>query len=134
MDLYNASLGNEEPETIELTHEQYEEAKSHFADIIAKGESARRLAENSDFKLLVLQGYFVDEPNRMAELMASGRLNEKVFENCTKSIQAVAEFRNFMKNIIEQAKMANDELESLEEARDEAIKAEAGEDIDPLGR
>jgi hypothetical protein len=127
MDLYNASLGEEEPETIELTHEQYEEAKTHFADIIAKGDAARRLAENEDFKLLVLQGYFVDEPSRMAELMASGRLNEKVFENCTSSIKAVAEFRNFMKNIMEQAKMANDELASLEEARDEAIKAEAGE-------
>lgn len=127
MDLYNASLGDEEPETIELTYEQYEEAKAHFADIIAKGDAARRLAENEDFKLLVMQGYFVDEPNRMAELMASGRLNEKVFENCTSSIKAVAEFRNFMKNIMEQAKMANDELAGLEEARDEAIKAEAGE-------
>jgi hypothetical protein len=127
MDLYNASLGHEEPETIELTHEQYEEAKSHFADIIAKGDAARRLAENEDFKLLIMQGYFVDEPNRMAELMASGRLNEKVFDNCTSSIKSVADFRTYMKNIMEQARMAHDELKGLEEARDEAIKAEAGE-------
>ena len=127
MDLYNASLGEEEPETIELTHEQYEEAKAHFADIIAKGDAARRLAENEDFKLLVMQGYFVDEPSRMAELMASGRLPEKSFDGCVKSIAAVAEFRNYMKTIIEQSNLANDELKGLEEARDLAIKEAAGE-------
>jgi hypothetical protein len=127
MDLYNASLGEEEPETIELTHEQYEEAKAHFADIIAKGAAARRLAENEDFKLLIMQGYFVDEPSRMAELLASGRLNDKVAENTAKAIMAVGEFRSYMKNIIEQSNMAEDELKGLEEARDIAIKEAAGE-------
>lgn len=127
MDLYNASLGQEEPEEIELTLEQYEEAKAHFADIIEKGDAARRLAENSDFKLLVMTGYFVDEPQRYAELMASGRVTEKTFNDCAKSIGAIAEFRNYLKNIIEQSRMANDELKGLEEARDLAIKAEAGE-------
>lgn len=127
MDLYNASMGSEEPEFIELTHEQYEEAKAHFADIISKYEAAKRLAENEDFKLLVMTGYFVDEPQRYAELMASGRVTEKTFNDCAKSIGAIAEFRNYMKNIIEQGNMAKDELQGLEEARDLAIKAEAGE-------
>ena len=127
MDLYNASLGEEEPETIELTHEQYEEAKAHFADIIAKGEAARRLADNADFKLLIMQGYFVDEPSRMAELLSSGRLNDKVADDCTESIKAVGKFRNYMKNIVEQSNMAQDEIASLEEARDIAIKEAAGE-------
>lgn len=127
MDLYNASLGQEEPEEIELTLEQYEEAKAHFADIIAKGDAARRLAQNDDFQLLIMTGYFVDEPQRYAELMASGRVTEKTFNDCAKSIAAIAEFRNYMKNIIEQSNMAADELKGLEEARDMAIKAEAGE-------
>ena len=127
MELYNASMGDEEPEAIELTLEQYEEAKEHFADIIAKGDAARRLAENDDFKLLVMQGYFTEEPVRMAELMSSGRLNDKVFGDCTDAIKAVAKFRDFMKNIIEQSNMAADELAGLEEARDLAIKEAAGE-------
>lgn len=127
MDLYNASMGEEEPETIELTLEQFEEAKEHFADIIAKGDAARRLAANDDFQLLVMTGYLTEEPQRMAELMSSGRLNDKVFGDCTDAIKAVAKFRDYMKNIVEQSNMAADELAGLEEARDLAIKEAAGE-------
>lgn len=127
MELYNASMGQEEPEEIELTLEQYEEAKSHFADIIAKMEAAKRLASNDDFKLLIMTGYFVDEPQRYAELIASGRLNDKVRDDCVRQLTSVGDFRTYMKNIIEQGNMAADELKSLEIARDEAIKSEAGE-------
>ncbi|UAT28913.1 hypothetical protein PP753_gp45 [Dinoroseobacter phage vB_DshP-R7L] len=128
MDLYNASMGDEdEPETIELTLEQYEEAKEHFADIIAKGDAARRLNENDDFKLLVMTGYLSEEPVRMAELMSSGRLNDKVFGDCTDAIKAVAKFREYLKNILNQSNMAADELAGLEQARDLAIKEAAGE-------
>lgn len=125
MELYNASMGVEEPEEIELTLEQYEEAKSHFADIIAKMEAAKRLASNDDFQLLVMTGYFVDEPQRYAELIASGRLNDKVREDCIRQMTSIGDFRNYMKNIVEQGNMAVDELKSLEEARDMAIEAEA---------
>lgn len=127
MDLYNASLGEEEPETIELSLEQFEEAKEHFADIIAKGEAARRLGHNDDFKLLVLTGYLDEEPSRMADLMASGKANDKVFDDCSDAIKAVGKFRMYMKNIITQSEMAEQELESLEKARDLAIKEAAGE-------
>ena len=127
MDLYNASLGEEEPEMIELSLEQFEEARAHFADIITKGDAARRLANNQDFQLLVLHGYLKDEPGRMSDLMASGKANDRVFDDCADAIKAVGKFRMYMKNIMEQSKMANDELESLEEARDLAIKEAAGE-------
>lgn len=127
MELYNSSMGHDESDTIELTLEQYEEAKEHFADIISKSDAAKRLADNDDFNLLVMVGYFVDEPQRYAELMASGRLNDKVFSDCADSLEAIGKFRNYLKNIIEQGHMARDELAGLEEARDLAIKAEAGE-------
>lgn len=127
MELYNASLGTEEDEVIELTHEQFEEAKAHFADIIAKGEAARRLSHNDDFQLLILTGYLDEEPSRMAALMASGKANDKVFDDCADAIKAVAKFRMYMKNIITQSEMAEEELESLEKARDLAIKEAAGE-------
>lgn len=127
MDLYNASMGEEEPETIDLTHEQYEEAKIHFADIIAMGDAARRLAKNVDFDLLVMQGYLVNEPIRLADLLASGRLNDKTADDVIETIKAVGKFRNYMKDIIEQSSIAADELTGLEEARDIAIKEAAGE-------
>lgn len=128
MDLYNASMGTEEEDQIELTLEQYEEAKAHYQTIIERGDAARRLADNPDFKSLVLEGYLDNEPNRLANLMASGRLNDKVFSDCTRQIRSVADFREFMKDIINQSTMAEDELKGLEEARDLAIKeAEAAE-------
>ena len=127
MDLYNTSMGEEEPDTIELTHEQYEEAKAHFDDIITKGDAARRLAKDEGFELLILQGYLFDEPARLAELLSSGRLNNKVAEDTAEAIKAVGIFRNYMKNIIEQSNIAKDELAGLEEARDIAIKEAAGE-------
>jgi hypothetical protein len=124
MDLYNASMGNEEESPIELTLEQYEEAKAHYGTIIERADAARRLADNDDFKALVMSGYLTDEPQRLAELIASGRLNEKVREDCSRQLVSIGDFRGYMKNIIEQGQMARDELASLEEARDEAIKNE----------
>lgn len=124
MDLYNASLGEEAPDEIELTLEQYEEAKGHYEVIIKRADAARRLAENQDFKDLVMNGYFEDEPKRLAELMASGRLPNSGFDGCVEDMKSIGRFRNYMKMHIEQGQLARDELESLEEARDEAIKAE----------
>lgn len=135
MDLYNASMGMEEPQEIELTHEQYVEAKEHYETIIARGESAKRLADNPDFKSLVIDGYLDDEPKRIAELMASGRLTAQSMEACTMDLRAVGSFRNYMKMFVEQGGMAAAELAALEEARDLAIKeAEEAEQPDPLGR
>jgi len=124
MDLYNASMGTEDESPIELTLEQYEEAKEHYATITARADAARRLADNEDFKTLVMTGYLTDEPMRLAELIASGRLNEKVRSDCSRQLVSIGDFRTYMKNIIEQGNMARDEIIALEEARDEAIKAE----------
>lgn len=124
MDLYNASMGEEVPDEIELTLEQYEEAKTHYEGIIKRADAARRLSENDDFKDLVMTGYFENEPQRLAELMASGRLPNSGFDGCVEDMKSIGRFRNYMKMHIEQGQLARDELESLEEARDEAIKAE----------
>jgi len=124
MDLYNASTGEENESPIELTLEQYEEAKEHYSTIIERADAARRLADNEDFKSLVMDGYLTDEPQRLAELVSSGRLNEKVRDDCYRQLVSIGDFRNYMKNIIEQGNMARDEMVALEQARDEAIKAE----------
>lgn len=125
MDLYNASQGQEHEEEIPLTIEQYEEAKVHLNTIIERADKARRLADNDDFKDLIMVGYFEDEPKRLAELMASGRIqNEMTMNNCKSELEAIGKFRNFMKLHIEQGSFARDELAALEEARDESIKME----------
>lgn len=124
MDLYNASLGEETESEIELTLEQYEEAKEHYSTITDRADAARRLADNEDFKNLIMTGYLTDEPQRLAELIASGRLNEKTVSDCSRQLVSIGDFRGYMKNIIEQGGMAADELKDLEMARDEAIAQE----------
>ena len=125
MDLYNASMGEEEPQEIELTHEQYVEAKTHYEGIIARSEEAKRLAENEDFKSLIIDGYLDDEPKRLADLMASGRLTQGTLDACSADIRAVGSFRNYMKMFVEQGGIAEAELAALEEAREIALKEEA---------
>lgn len=125
MDLYNASQGNEdEDEGIVLTLEEYEDAKASLSKIIDRADAARRLVKNEDFNNLVMIGYLTDEPKRLAELMASGRLPSANMDNCLKEMAAIGAFRNYMKMHIEQGNMARDELSALEEARQEAIEAE----------
>ena len=127
MDLYNASMGEEIADEIELTVEQYQEAQEHYQGIIDRANSARRLASNEDFKSLVMEGYFQNEPNRLADLMASGRLAGSAFEGCVQELKSIGNFRNYLKMHIEQGHFAEIEMAALEEARDEAIKNEAGE-------
>lgn len=124
MDLYQASLGEEAPNEIELTLEQYEEAKEHYSSITERADAARRLADNADFQILIMTGYLTNEPQRLAELIASGRLNEKTLNDCSRQLVSIGDFRSYMKNIIDQGNMAADELKDLEIARDEAIAQE----------
>lgn len=123
MDLYNASMGEDfSDEPMELTHEQYEEAKAHYQGIIARGEAAKRLAENEDFKLLVMEGYLVNEPRRLAELAASGRINNDITrQGVMRDLEGVGSFRTYMKMHTDEAAVAVAELESLEEAWELAL-------------
>lgn len=125
MDLYQASMEQEEVEEIALTKEEYDEAVKYYEAIIANGEAALRLANNEDFKKLILEGYLSNEPKRLADLMASGRLNNQVFESCSEQIQSVAHFRNYMKVFTDQGGLAKEELISLEQAYNEALEAGA---------
>lgn len=122
--LYEASLGQESEEPIELTIEEYEEQKAHHQMVLEMGEAAHRLASNEDFKMLVVQGYLTDEPKRLAELMASGRLHKTNLDDCKDNLRSIGDFRQFMRRFLEDGAQAAEELKMLEEARDEAIKAE----------
>jgi len=124
MELYQSSLGEEATDEIELTLDQYTEAKEHYQTITDRADAARRLADNDDFKNLIMTGYLTDEPQRLAELIASGRLNEKTVSDCSRQLVSIGDFRGYMKNIIEQGGMAADELKDLEMARDESIAQE----------
>ena len=125
MDLYQGSFSDEEDDVpVVLSLEEYLQTKKSLETIIQKGEALKRLLSNDDFDILVVKGYLTHEPQRLAELMASGRLHGSTMQNCADDIGSVGKFRAFLNNIAQQSNEAFNELASLEEAREEAIRAE----------
>ncbi len=127
MDLYNASndLDDDNEGYAYLTLEEYEEQKADLNKVIANADKAKRLVENQDFKDLVMEGYFTEEPQRLASLLSSGKLPERNKQGCVAELDSIGRFRAFLQTFADQGITARDELKSLEEARDEAVKAEA---------
>lgn len=125
MDLYNAALGEEEMPEMAMTMEEFEQAKSELEDTINRGEAAVRLASNPDFKLLMMDGYFKAETNRLVELLTSGKISKSVREGCAEELDAIGKAKSYFSTAVTTANAAREELKELEEARDEALEAAA---------
>lgn len=130
MDLYNASSSgyienSDEESPKELTLEEFEQAKKEYQAILDVAEAARRLSENPDFKMVVMDRYFEHEPTRLANLMASGKVHETTLNNCAKELEAIGKFRSFLSFTLEQGNIAASDLAGLEEAWDEHLQSQA---------
>lgn len=126
MNIYEANEENEEG-VAHLTHDQYQEYKKSCEQLLAQAKSASKLAENPDFKNIVMGAYFEQEPMRLAGLMASGRLSEKQFDECTQELKAIGSLRTFLQDFIQKGNIAADELANLEVAWNEAVMENATE-------
>ena len=128
MDLYqNQEIDDDdvigdEGETQGITFEEYSEYKETCEAVVAEAEKAARLAENPDFKAIMMDAYFTKEPARLAGMMASGRLNDKQFDECVKDLRAIGSSRSFLQSHIERGNVAKDELANLEIAWNEATQ------------
>lgn len=129
MNLYEASLSQDSSDEILLTMDEYDSTKASLLEIIERADQARRLSEHEDFKNLFMVGYFTEEPHRLSDLMASGKLPEQVFNSCVEQLKAIGHVRQFLKTLIEQGNMAQDDLKALDEARDYALE-NGGFDVD----
>lgn len=123
VDLYNAGMPMDEEPEMALTMEEFEEAREELNHTIQRGEAAKRLGQNPDFKLLVLEGYFDREAKRNSDLMTTGKLTKSVLEGCADNLAAIGKCRLYFKDAVEQGNLATQELAALEQARDEALEA-----------
>ena len=121
MNLYEQNDANEE--TAHLTMEQYQEYKASCEELLRQAKSAAKLAENPDFKEIVMDAYFDQEPKRLAGLMATGRLSDKQFDECVSELKAIGSLRTFLQDFIQKGNIAQDELANLEAAWNEAVAA-----------
>ena len=112
-----------ETQSTSMSYEEFLNYRKSCEDQIELGERAVRLAQNPDFIALVMEDYFVKEPHRLADLMSSGRITGKAFDGCVEDLKAIAHLRTFLKDYIDKANLARNELGSLQEAYDEAVAA-----------
>jgi hypothetical protein len=121
MNLYeqNSPQTGEDDEPRAMTLEEFQQYRLSVEHVIEQADMAARLAKNADFKALIMEDYFTREPARLGQLMASGRLNEKQFQECVQDLRGVAGLRVFLGSFIQKGNIARDELAGLEEARKE---------------
>ena len=89
---------------------------------VERGEAALRLAENSDFKELVLKGYCKDEAVRLVNT-----LNEVGFEesqpDINRMLASISDFNRYMRHIVREGKQAENAIIEHEETLDD-LRAE----------
>lgn len=124
MNLYEQDV-NDTEETAHLTMEQYQEYKASCEELLRQAQAAAKLAENPEFKEIVMNAYFDQEPKRLAGLMATGRLSEKQFDECVSELRAIGSLRTFLQDFIQKGNIAQSELENLEIAWNEAVEADS---------
>ena len=94
--------------------------------LIKKGERALKLAENKDFKELVLDGYLVQEAARLAHLSADLTLDVNQRADVILMVQAVGFFKAFMQRLVREGNIAARDLaahrETLSELHNEGAE------------
>lgn len=127
MNLYEEGQDGESGEdvVISMSYEEYLLRKEELQIIIENADAAKKLSTIPEFQLVVMEGYFTQEPQRLAALMASGKIAEKSFDNCAKDLRSIAHLRSFLTEQLERGEVARGELESLEEAYEEAVASGA---------
>lgn len=115
----------EETQSTNMTYEEFLKYRTSCEEQVELGERAVRMSQNPDFIALVMEDYFVKEPHRLADLMSSGRITGKAFDGCVEDLKAIAHLRTFLKDYIDKANLARNELAGLQAAYDEAVASGA---------
>lgn len=89
---------------------------------IEAGNALKRLKDNRDFKLIVLNGYFENEAIRLVHLKSDPNMQkESSQEDIIKQIDAIGAFGNYMTTVLFRADMSLKSLASDEEAKEEIL-------------
>jgi len=129
MNLYTdgaQNLSEEDDGPRMMTVEEYQDYRASCEEVIRQADAAVKLANNPEFKELVMDGYFTREPQRLGQLMGSGRINERQFDQCSLDLKGIAGFRTYMMSFTQKGEIARQELRNLEEAFQAAVDAQMG--------
>lgn len=104
---------------------QLEQQKDSFKEQIARRDMSVRLAQNPDFKKLILDEFCVQECARYAQQSANPALSEVDQKNSLAIAQAAGHLRRFLSVVIQMGNQAESQMVQLDEAIDDARAEEA---------
>ena len=121
MNLYQNNEDMGEEALTEMTQEEFDAHKAACEELLEKAKAASKLADDPNFKAIIMEDYFTKEPQRLGSLMASGKLTKQGFDGAVEDLRSIGHLRMFLTDYISKGNIAKDELEQLEIARQEAI-------------
>jgi hypothetical protein len=98
---------------VEISIEQAREAIEYKTAVL-------RLSQNRDFKMLIEEGYFKQEPSRLVLMLADAtQQNELSQQNIIKDMEAIGRFREYLRIFIMAGTQAEGAIASHEQTREE---------------
>jgi len=113
MDIYNATAdnGDQDDGPTEMTMEEFDSYKASCLYLIEQAKAAAKLAQDPNFKTIIMETYFTQEPQRLGSLMASGRMTPNGFDGAVEDLRSIGHLRKFLQDFIEKGNIAAGELE-----------------------
>ena len=90
---------------------------------IEKAEAVRRLEENEDFQMIILDGYLGDEAKRLFEVLVEpSTLKRDVMENIHDKLNSIRNLKQYFGVLGQNAEMAPDQIAEEETYRKQVTK------------
>lgn len=114
-------MNEQDIQDLEISNEQAQE-------MVDLGRAIERLRQNSDFKRVVLEGYFREEAVRLVHLKADPNMASAERQTMLeRDIRGIGCFHQYLNNVLRQADMAQRAIEANEQTLEE-LRAEAAEE------
>lgn len=109
--------------------EQIEHSIKQAKPVVEFGNCLERLKSNKDFKKVFLEGYFEQEAIRLVHLKADpSQQSAEKQQAIIAQMDAIGAVSAYLNTALHLARMANRQIESDEQAREELISEEASND------
>ena len=125
MEIYQngqAVHADEEPPVHVFESEQeFNEYKASCEFVLKQAKAAQKLSESPAFQEIIMKDYFENEPKRLGQLMASGKMTPKGFDDASYDLRSIGHLRSYLSNFIMKGNIAAAQLEEMEVARAAAM-------------
>ena len=117
---------DQESEETQMTLDELNEFREGCHQVMDKAKAAAKLAQYPEFQSIIMDQYFLQEPQRLGALMATGQLTPKSFDDAAYDLRSIGHLRRFISGLIESGNIAAGELAEAEAARDEFFASQEG--------